>query len=105
MKDHPGDEAVRLRLAEIQLLTGSEEQVAGQQYAKILETNPDNVVALGSAYSDLLAPDSPIRQRFAREDVQADYDIDLSRPTVLVGLSCHLTLLQRSQKVFVLRYK
>ena len=49
----------------------------------------DNVVALGSAYSDVLAPGSEVRQRFDPADFQADYGIDLVRPTVLVGLSWH----------------
>lgn len=48
-----------------------------------------NVVALGSAYSDVLAPGSEVRERFDAEDYRDDYGIDLSRPTVLVGLSWH----------------
>jgi len=50
---------------------------------------PDNVVALGSAYSDLLLPGSVMRQTFQRPSVQEHYRIDLSRPTVLLGLTWH----------------
>lgn len=49
----------------------------------------DNVVALGSAYSDVLAPQSSVRTQFDPQSVQEHYDIDLSRPTVMVGLSWH----------------
>ncbi|MEM6295422.1 MAG: hypothetical protein AAGA54_29380 [Myxococcota bacterium] len=51
--------------------------------------DPENVVALGSAYSDVLLPGSDVQRRFSRAEVQAHYCIDLSRPTVLVGLSWH----------------
>lgn len=50
---------------------------------------PDNVIALGSPYSDWLLPDSPMRARFDRQSVQLHYDIDLSRPTVLVAMTWH----------------
>lgn len=53
------------------------------------QLDPTNVVALGSAYSDVLAPESEVRQRFDPAQFADDYRIDLSRPTVLLGLSWH----------------
>lgn len=49
----------------------------------------ENVVALGPPYSDLLAPDGPVAGRFAKADVQSNYTIDLSKKTILVGLTWH----------------
>lgn len=49
----------------------------------------ENVVSLGSAYSDLLMPDSPDRVQLNRDRVQRHYRIDLSRPTVLLGMTWH----------------
>jgi hypothetical protein len=48
-----------------------------------------NVVALGSAYSDILLPGAPRRVRLEPGAVQAHYEIDLSRPTVLLGMTWH----------------
>jgi len=55
---------------------------------------PENVVALGSAYSDLLlTPGEPTARRPVPEDLrrrlQPAYPVDLSRPTILVGLTWH----------------
>ena len=50
---------------------------------------PDNVLALGSAFSDWLLPNSALRGSFDRDAVQADYTIDLSRPTLLLALTWH----------------
>lgn len=50
---------------------------------------PDNVLPLGSAYSDLLLPDAPRRARLAASEVQDHYQIDLTRPTVLLGMTWH----------------
>lgn len=50
---------------------------------------PENVLALGSAYSDLLIPDGPLAVRVAPPSVQAHYRIDLRRPTVLLGMTWH----------------
>jgi hypothetical protein len=49
----------------------------------------ENVIALGSAYSDWLKPDSTVQRGFDRARVQAHYGIDLSRPTVLLALTWH----------------
>lgn len=48
-----------------------------------------NVVALGSAYSDILLPGAPRQVRLDPSAVQAHYRIDLSRPTVLLGMTWH----------------
>jgi hypothetical protein len=50
---------------------------------------PENVVAFGSAYSDWLLPQSPLRKSFDRRSVQAHYRVDLERPTVLLALTWH----------------
>lgn len=50
---------------------------------------PENVVAGGSAYSDLLMPNAPAALRLDPSSVQAHYDIDLRRPTVLLGMTWH----------------
>jgi hypothetical protein len=50
---------------------------------------PENVVALGSAYSDWLRPDGALRRGFVRSAVQDHYSIDLSRPTLLLALTWH----------------
>jgi hypothetical protein len=50
---------------------------------------PDNVVALGSAYSDLLLPGGPSTSCLDRRTVQHHYRIDLSRPTILLGMTWH----------------
>ena len=49
----------------------------------------ENVIALGSAYSDLLLPESPSAPRVDPISVQVHYDIDLTRPTVLMGMTWH----------------
>lgn len=49
----------------------------------------ENVIALGSAYSDLLLPDSPSAVQVDRAAVQDHYAIDLTRPTVLMGMTWH----------------
>lgn len=49
----------------------------------------ENVVALGSPYSDLLRPESEISRRLDREALQRHYTIDLARPVVLLGLTWH----------------
>jgi hypothetical protein len=49
----------------------------------------ENVVAGGSAYSDLLIPAAPRRVRLEPSAVQAHYAIDLRRPTVLLGMTWH----------------
>ena len=52
--------------------------------------HPDNIIPLGSAYSDLLRPASPLRARFDPALVAADYPgIDLAKPTVLIGMTWH----------------
>jgi hypothetical protein len=48
-----------------------------------------NVVALGSAYSDILLPGAPRQVTIAPNAVQAHYSIDLSRPTLLLGMTWH----------------
>lgn len=53
------------------------------------QLDPANVHALGSAYADVLREGSDVRSRFRREDVASHYDIDVQRPTVLLGLSWH----------------
>lgn len=50
---------------------------------------PENVLALGSTYSDWLLADGPVRRGFDRAKVQPSYTIDLSRQTVLVALTWH----------------
>ena len=49
----------------------------------------DNVVALGSAYSDLLRPDSAVRRQLDRSRIHGHYDINLRRKTVLLGMTWH----------------
>ena len=50
---------------------------------------PENVVALGSAYSDLLIPAAPHRVTFDSSAVQTHYRLDLRRPTLLLGMTWH----------------
>jgi hypothetical protein len=51
---------------------------------------PENVVALGSAYSDVLLPDSPLRRRFDPACVAHRYPIDVvGQKTVLLGVTWH----------------
>lgn len=50
---------------------------------------PENVRSLGSAYSDLLRPESPIRRAFVRADFARDYAFDVSRKIVTLGLTWH----------------
>jgi hypothetical protein len=50
---------------------------------------PDNVLAAGSTYSDLLLPGAPRRVELARSRAQQYYRIDLSRPTLLLGMTWH----------------
>ncbi len=51
---------------------------------------PENVVALGSAYSDLLRPGHQPLDRAALAALAADrYTVDLTRPLVLLGLTWH----------------
>jgi hypothetical protein len=50
---------------------------------------PENVVTLGSAYSDLLLPGSPTALKLDPRSVQSHYEIDLSRPTILLGMTWH----------------
>ncbi len=49
----------------------------------------ENVIALGSAYSDLLLPESPAAVLIDPASVQDHYTIDLARPTVLMGMTWH----------------
>lgn len=49
----------------------------------------ENVVASGSAYSDLLIPNAPSAVCFDPAAVQSHYRIDLTRPTVLMGMTWH----------------
>lgn len=49
----------------------------------------DNVLPLGSPYSDLLLPGSPLQTRLDPRTVQAHYRVDLARPTVLLGMTWH----------------
>lgn len=49
----------------------------------------DNVLPLGSAYSDLLLPGSPTQARLTPSAVQEHYRIDVARPTVLLGMTWH----------------
>jgi hypothetical protein len=51
--------------------------------------SPDNVLAAGSAYSDLLLPGAPRRVELDRSLAQQHYRIDLSRPTLLLGMTWH----------------
>ena len=46
----------------------------------------ENVVSGGSPYSDLLIPGAPRRVALDAATVQAHYRIDLSRPTLLLGM-------------------
>lgn len=48
-----------------------------------------NVISLGSAYSDLLSPESSSAVQLDLRSVQRHYSIDLSRPTVLLGMTWH----------------
>jgi hypothetical protein len=50
---------------------------------------PENVVALGSTYSDWLLPGSVLRERFERSAFAHHYSIDLTRKVVLLGLTWH----------------
>jgi hypothetical protein len=50
---------------------------------------PENVVCLGSAYSDWLHPRSPLHGSLERRAFQAHYTVDLSSPVVLVALTWH----------------
>jgi hypothetical protein len=50
---------------------------------------PENVVALGSPYSDWLLPGSSAGPTVDRARLQPHYSIDLSRPTVLLALTWH----------------
>jgi hypothetical protein len=50
---------------------------------------PENVLALGSAYSDLLLPGAPLAPRLDRAAIRDHYRIDLGRPTVLLGMTWH----------------
>lgn len=50
---------------------------------------PENVIALGSAYSDWLLPDTPFSRSGARSGVQSHYSLDLSRPVILLALTWH----------------
>jgi hypothetical protein len=50
---------------------------------------PDNVLALGSAYSDLLLPGAPLAVRIDPRSVQDHYRVDLARPTLLLGMTWH----------------
>lgn len=50
---------------------------------------PENVVAGGSAYSDLLIPNARAAVRLDPASVQDHYSIDLLRPTVLLGMTWH----------------
>lgn len=50
---------------------------------------PDNVLPLGSAYSDLLLPGAARRARLDPRSVQPHYRLDLARPTVLLGMTWH----------------
>jgi hypothetical protein len=49
----------------------------------------ENVIAGGSAYSDLLIPGAARRMLIEPSAVQAHYRIDLRRPTVLLGMTWH----------------
>jgi hypothetical protein len=49
----------------------------------------ENVVAGGSPYSDLLIPGAPRRVAIEPGAVQGHYDIDLRRPTLLLGMTWH----------------
>jgi hypothetical protein len=49
----------------------------------------ENVVAQGSVYSDLLLPGAPRRVALDLERVQHHYQIDLRRPTLLLGMTWH----------------
>ncbi len=54
------------------------------------EIAADNVVALGSPYSDLLLPSSPIAAQLDRAALAPHYTIDVAhRKTVLIGLTWH----------------
>ena len=50
---------------------------------------PGNVVALGSAYSDLLLPGNELSAAFDRTAVQSRYSINLDDKTVLMALTWH----------------
>lgn len=50
---------------------------------------PENVVAGGSAYSDLLLPNARASVQLDPAAVQGNYSIDLRRPTVLLGMTWH----------------
>ena len=52
--------------------------------------DPENVLAMGAPYSDLLLPGSPTRAQFRPDAVQTSYSLDLvGRKTVTVGLTWH----------------
>lgn len=48
-----------------------------------------NIVHSGSSFAHWLTPDSPVLQAFSASDVQSEYIIDLSRPTVLFAFTWH----------------
>lgn len=51
---------------------------------------PDNVIALGSPYSDLLLPQSDLSSQLSRSDLAPHYTIPVDRrPTVMIGLTWH----------------
>jgi CDP-Glycerol:Poly(glycerophosphate) glycerophosphotransferase len=51
---------------------------------------PENVVSLGSPYSDLLLPASSTRAGFRREDFRDAYPVDVAgRKNILLGLTWH----------------
>ncbi len=50
---------------------------------------PDNVIAQGSVYSDLLLPGAPRQVSLEPSSVQAHYRVDLGRPTLLLGMTWH----------------
>lgn len=50
---------------------------------------PENVLALGSCYSDLLLPGAPLAPRLDAALLGAQYPNDPTRPTVLLGMTWH----------------
>jgi hypothetical protein len=51
---------------------------------------PENVVAFGSAYADVLLPKSDFASRFNRANVAHGYTVDVvNKPTVLIGMTWH----------------
>ena len=53
------------------------------------ELDDDNVVALGSPFSDWLRPDAPLRAQLDRDALQASYSVDLHKPLVLLAPTWH----------------